>query len=157
MEFIYDRTQGDVDRVIELNRKYVEGSITEDEKAEWASDMKGALNLSDITRIEGNIKALAEFFEVSIGLDPYPDKTTRSIPRVNRDYKRILDNLQVLRDAWFALSDTPGTPAQPLNTYQKWNDIERILHDLNYTYEGYINGFSYCGTEVYAGEGIGDL
>lgn len=157
MEFIYNRTQEDVNRVIELNRKYVDGSITEDEKAEWGSDMKGALNLSDITRIEDNIKALAEFFEVSITPDPYPDKTTRSIPRVNRDYKRILDNLQVLRNSWFALSATPATPTQPLNTYQKWNDIERILHDLNYTYEGYINSFNYCGAEIYAGEGIGEL
>ncbi len=156
MEFIYDRKQEDVDRVIELNKKYVDGSITEDEKAEWASNMKGAFNLSDLTRIEGNIKALADFFKVSIGVDPYPEKTTRFIPR-NRDYKRILDDLKLLRDAWFALSDTPAIPDQPLNTYQKWNDIEKNLHDLNYTYEGYINGFNYCDTEIYAGEGFGDL
>lgn len=157
MEFIYDRTQADVDRVTELNRKYVDGSITDKEKVEWTGDMKGAFNVSDLVRIEDNMKTLSDFFRVTISESPFPEKTTQYIPQINRDYKRILDNLKKLRDAWFSLSDTPETPEQPLNTYQKWNDIEKILYDLNYTYEGYINGQNYCGTEIYAGEGIGDL
>jgi len=153
MEFIYDRTRGDVDRVTELNKKYLERTITDEEKKEWAGNLKGAINIADMNRIEGNIAVIANFLGVLV--------TTRTwiagdIPRV-ADYQRIRDNVESLRATWHVISETPETPNQPLNTYQKWNDIERILHDLNYTYEGYINSFNYCGAEIYAGEGIGEL
>ena len=153
MEFVYDRTQEDVDRAAELNRKYISGRITEDEKQEWMGDLKGALNLSDLNRIEGNLSVIAGVLQISVENKSW---NCGDIPRVD-DYKRILDNVRKLRESWFALSDTPQIPVQPLNTYRKWNDIERILHDLNYTYERYTNSLYYCGTEIYAGEGIGDL
>ena len=35
MEWIYDRTQADVDRVSLLNQKYATGAISEEEKKEW--------------------------------------------------------------------------------------------------------------------------
>lgn len=75
------------------------------------------------------------------------------IPRVS-DYLRIRGNLQVIKDAWMALSDSPAVPDQPLNTYKKWNDIEKLLHDVNYTYDRTVSSYDYCG-EIYAGEGIG--
>ncbi len=153
MEFIYDRTQADVDRVRELNHKYVKGIITESEIVEWMSGSKGALNLFDLNRIEENVKILASYLAVSVNTKTW---NKGDIPRVN-DYKRILGNVQKIRDAWFVLTTTPATPKQPLNNYEKWNDIERILHDLDYTYNRYINNFYYCDTEIYAGEGIGDL
>ena len=151
--FVYDRTQDDVDKVKELNLKYLSGTITEEEKEEWSRPHKGALNLSDMNRIEGNISVLSEYLSIPL--------TTKSwsmgdIPRAG-DYLRIRNNIDMLRGAWFVLSDTPNTPTQPLNTYQKWNDIERILHDLNHTYQKYINSFYYCDTEVFAGEGVGIL
>lgn len=153
MEFIYDRTQKDVDRAAELNKKYAGGRITESEKQEWMGNLKGALNLSDLNRIEGNLDALARLFQTTVQIKNW---VCGEIPRAG-DYKRILDNVQKIRDAWFVPSHTPPTPVQPLNTYGKWNDIERILHDLHETYERYRNNICYCGAETYAGEGIGDL
>lgn len=153
MEFIYDRTQEDVDRAADLNRKYVSGRITESEKREWMGNLKGALNLADLNRIERNLDALARLFNTPVQKKNW---AVGDIPRAG-DYKRILDNVQKIREAWFVRFDTPPTPAQPLNTYGKWNDIERILHDLNDTYERYRNNVCYCGTQLYAGEGIGDL
>lgn len=153
MEFIYDRTEEDVKRAAELNEKYAGGRITEHEKQEWMGNLKGALNLSDLNRIEGNLAVLAQHFNTTVAQKTW---ACGDIPRTG-DYKRILDNVQNVRSAWFALSDTPPTPVQPLNTYGKWNDIERILHDLNYTYQRYINNVCYCGTEICAGERIGDL
>lgn len=148
MEFVFDRTQDDVNRLKELNQKYIKGTITESEIAEWMSGGKGALNLSDLNRVEGNVKTLASYLAVSVDTRTW---SKGDIPRTS-DYKRILENVQKIRDAWFALTTTPITPKQPLNYYEKWNEIERILHDLNYTYEGYRNSFYYCGAELYAGE-----
>ena len=51
--FVYDRTQDDVDeikRLLSIGWKY----MTDIEKADWMHGMKGALNLSDIKRIENN-------------------------------------------------------------------------------------------------------
>ena len=78
------------------------------------------------------------------------------IPRVS-DFKRICDNVQRIREAWSALKDTPATPDPPLITYQKWNAIERILHDVKYVYDRVVGSYYYCGDEIYAGEGIGIL
>ena len=151
MEWIYDRTQSDVDRVRELNAKYIAGTISDDEKAEWAAGLKGALNVSDLNRIEGNMATVAGKVAASIKTKSW---SYGDIPRVS-DYLRIRGNLQVIKDAWMALSDSPAVPDQPLNTFQKWNDIEKLLHDVNYTYDRTVSSYDYCGSEIYAGEGIG--
>lgn len=153
MEFVYDRTQSDVDRVKELNRKYLSRTITEEEKTEWSAGLKGALNISDLNRIESNTAQLASLLAVTVQTKTWD---YNDIPRAN-DYLRIRNNVQAVRDAWASLSDTPETPTQPLITFQKWNDIERILHDVNYVYERTMNSYYYCDTEIYAGEGAGIL
>lgn len=150
---VYDRTQKDVERVVELNYKYLEQTITDAEKAEWAAGMKGALNISDINRIEENTALLAAFFAVTVNTKKW---TTGDIPRES-DYQRIRDNVQAVRRSWNVLGGTPATPTQPLNTYQKWNDIEQILNDLLATYNRTMNAYYYIGDELYAGEGIGIL
>lgn len=151
--FVYDRTQDDVDKAKKLNLKYLNGTITESEKEEWKQSLKGVLNLSDINRIESNMSVLAEYLSVPLTVKSW---SMGDIPRAG-DYLRIRDNVDVLRGAWMVLQDTPDTPTQPLNTFQKWNDIERILHDINHTYQKYINSFYYCDAEMFAGEGIGIL
>lgn len=150
---VYDRTQADVDRVLELNQKYLARTITDEEKVEWAGGLKGALNISDLNRIEENTALLASLLAVTAQTKTW---NYNDIPRAS-DYLRIRNNVQSVRDAWAALSDTPDTPTQPLVTYQKWNDIERILHDVNYVYERTMNSYYYCDTEIYAGEGAGIL
>lgn len=151
--FVYDRTQKDVDRVKELNLKYLNGTITESEKEKWKQSLKGVLNLSDINRIENNMSVLAEYLSVSLVVKSW---RMGDIPRFG-DYARIRDGVDSLRGAWVVLPDTPDTPTQPLNTYQKWNDIEQILHDIYYAHKKYIDSFYYCGTEMFSGEGIGML
>lgn len=147
MEFVFDRTQADVDRVSELNKKYLTSTITEEEKEEWLVGNKGALNFSDLNRIENNVETLATYLVVTVITKTW---NRGDIPKVS-DYQRILDNIQKVRNAWLVLSEPP-TPEQPLNTYQKWNDIEQILYDINTAYERYINSFYYSGGEIYAGD-----
>lgn len=148
MEFVFDRTQDDVDRVKELNKKYINGAITDEEKEEWFEGSKATLKFSDLNRIEKNIETIASYLIVNV-----ITKTWRrgDKPMVS-DYARILENVQKIRDAWFNLSESPPTPMQPLTAYQKWNDIERILYSVNLAYERYINSFCYCGDEIYTGD-----
>lgn len=153
MEWVYDRTQADVERVKALNDKYAAGTISEEEKREWAAGMKGALNAADLNRIESNIREIAEALAVSVTVKMWG---ADQIPRAS-DFKRIRDNVQRIREAWSALKDTPATPDPPLTTYQKWNAIERILHDVKYVYDRVMGSCYYCGDEIYAGEGIGIL
>lgn len=158
MEWIFDRTQEDVDRAIYLNQKYMSGTITDEEKAEWQSDLKGALNASDLNRIEGNIAELANDIAkevLSFDLKSIVTKqwSGTGLPRVS-DFLRIKNNVQALRDAWYTTGATPDTPEPPLNYFEKINDIERILHDLHETYLATISHYDYCG-EFYAGEGAG--
>ena len=159
LNFVYDRTQADVDRLKELNSRYLARTITDREIREWSTGingkagLKGALNLSDVNRVEENTSAIARCLATIVSTKEWE---YGDIPRVS-DYQRIRNNVQKIKDSFMALSDTPDVPDQPLNTYQKWNDIERILHDVYYIYVRLQNSYHYCGTEVYAGEGIGDL
>lgn len=157
--FIFDRTQEDVDRVIELNKKYLNGTITWDEMREWNNGtngrpgLKGAFNLSDINRIEGNIDIISKIFIVTADVKEWK---LGDIPRTS-DYQRIRKNTKKIHALSFVRSDTPEVPDSPLNTFQKWNDIEKILYDAYDIYVRLKNSYYYCGTELCAGEGIGDL
>ncbi len=159
LDFVYDRTQADVDRVKELNTKYLNGTISEDEKREWSTGingsrgLKGAFNLCDLQRVESNTQVIGGLAAATVSTK---DWAYGDIPRIS-DYARIRENVQKIRDSQMVLSVTPEVPGQPLSTFQKWNDIEKILHDVYYVYTRLQESYYYCGTEMYAGEGIGDL
>ena len=130
MEFVYDRSAQDV---LQMTKK-------------------GVLNAEDINRIENNTGDIADKIAVPVTVKSW---SVGGLPRVS-DYKRIRDNVERIRQGYGIRSDTPVTPEQPLNTYQKWNDIERILFDVNDLYDRTENARAYCG-EIFAGEGDGIL
>lgn len=130
MEFVYDRSAQDV---LQMTKK-------------------GVLNAEDINRIENNTGDIADKIAVPVTVKSW---SVGGLPRVS-DYKRIRDNVERIRQGYGIRSDTPVTPEQPLNTYQKWNDIERILFDVNDLYDRTENARAYCG-EIFAGEGVGIL
>lgn len=148
--FVYDRTQADVDRVQELRNIGWE-NMTDSEKTEWQQGMKGAFNLSDVRRNENNCYVIAQLLNIFLvtckdNLPTYPDKTY---------FDSLLKNVTALRNAGYRYAETPEVPQQPINTYQKINDIEKILHDI---YEVYNSNFvHYAGEEIYAGQSIGLL
>lgn len=145
---VTDRTQSDVERVLKLLKKGWQ-SFSQEEKEEWQNGLKGALNRADLERIQNNIQLLSDVLELDLAVDTIPD-----IPKVNF-YNALARNVEAIRGAYCIHSDTPPTPNAPLNTYQKWNDIEKILLDV---YEILLNNFSYyCGNEIYAGDTTGLL
>lgn len=126
--FIYDRSENDI--------------LEHTEKA--------YLNAKDLNRIEKDIEILAEYLNVDVTVKTWE---IGSLPRAS-DFKRILDNVQTLVDDYMVREDTPVAPVQPLNHFQKWNDIEHILHDLFWIYIGNLNNIYYC-SEMSCGEEIG--
>lgn len=149
--FVYDRTQADVDRVLELKQKGW-NNLSAEEKAEWLSGrMKGALNLSDLKRIENDCYVIAQLLRIEL--------TTRkdNLPRYPNTayFDTMLANVETLRSAGYKYVETPEIPAQPINSYQQLNDIERILHDVYEVFN--TNYVYYAGGEIYAGDTIGLL
>lgn len=157
--FVYDRTQADVDRVKYLNKKYLNRTITYEEMLEWDTGingkfgLKGVFNLADINRNEHNCQVIGGFLTTTVNTKEWE---YGEIPRVS-DYTRIEENVTKIREALAVRDDTPNVPDRPFNTFQKWNDIEHILHDVYDIYIRLKNSYYYCGTEIYAGEGIGDI
>lgn len=144
--FVYDRTQADVDRAKELyNIGWV--NLTEAQKEEWLSGLRGCLNTADLSRIENNIFAISQLFDIQLqtNKDSVPD-----IPDVTY-FEKLLENVAALRATGFIYLTTPAVPEKPVNTYQKVNDIERILRDIYSAYIANNTSRIYCG-ETYAGE-----
>lgn len=129
---IFDRTEQDVLKVItydNIGYKY----LTTEQKSEWDNGLKGALNYTDLNRIEGNVSHLFNIFGVS-NIIAKTDWTYTDIATLS-DFQRIVDNIDSLRELFNVFDTTPITPSVPINTYKKVNDIEKILHDMYYIYE----------------------
>lgn len=145
---VTDRTQSDVERVLDLLKKGWQ-SFTEEEKETWQNGLKGALNRADLERIQNNVQLLSDVLELDLVVEEIPE-----IPKENF-YNALAVNVEAIRGAYCIHADTPPTPPAPLNTFQKWNDIEKILLDV---YEILMNNFSYyCGNEIFAGDTSGLL
>ena len=124
--FVTDRTQQDVD----------------------TGTKKGFLNASDLNRIEKNSYTIGNL--VAIPITANQDWRIGDLPRAG-DYTRIREQVQKLRD-FVHRETTPEVPESPLNTYQKYNDIEQIQKDCFDIYVGNMKNIIYAG-EIYAGEG----
>ena len=139
IEPIYDRTEQDVLHVKRLIEDIKSGIATPQEIVEYSTDLKGAINTSDLQRILGNIEYVADMLDVTIQTQTVPE-----IPRVSW-YSTLLSNLTSVLNKYIKYSDTPDIPTQPINTYEKWNTIEKILWDIKTIYEA--NEHYYAGNE----------
>lgn len=145
---VTDRTQSDVERVLELLEKGWQ-NFSDEEKIEWSVGMKGALNAADLERIQSNIQLLSDVLELNLSVPAVPNLPDEIF------YETMRNNIINIRGAYCIHTTTPETPETPLNTFSKWNDIERILTDV---YEILLNNFYYyCGSEIYAGDDTGLL
>ena len=151
-EPIFDRTQSDVIKLQDfLSRGYK--NLTADEKNEWLNtNFKGALNSSDLNRIEQNMNVLSDFLGLAIITKTWQET---DIP-TDSDFKRIKNSLISIRnkaeEMELLYDSTPEIPELPWNSYQKINDIEKIIYD---TYSLHTAKYYYCGQELYCGETIG--
>lgn len=162
---IYDRTQADVDRVIELKTKILTqglSSLTADEKTEYLSGMKGAYNASDLNRVGGAVSYVAGrltdiptelltylaskdvaddyIFQMhydpdSIDVDPKLDWSEEDIPS-DTEISKYLSDISTLRGVLTLPTDVPDVPSSlDYFVFTTANDIEYILYVVDVTAE----------------------
>lgn len=150
---ITDRTQADVDRRDELKAKGWQG-MTDEEKAEWQTSLKGGYNYTDMNRVENAVEYVANrLTEAGYYIVPVVKKTwtVTSKPTVE-DIKRYMKNVADIRATLATFSTTPEAPttAQKL-TYQMANDIEQILLDVDELITRMADAYFYSA-DLYNGE-----
>lgn len=146
MIFIYDRTQDDVNKVKELNEKLQLGTITDEELVEWRTNLKGAINRADLERLLSNM--------IQLALELHVELITNSIPEIPTVswYTVFLQDITKIKEAYMVHSGTPGIPIQPLNTFEKWNIIEKNLFDIDDILSHRL--IYHCGNELISGDDI---
>jgi hypothetical protein len=146
---IFDRNAEDALRVkyfLSLGYK----NMTSSEKETWLnSDLKGALNASDLSRIESNMSIISEILKIQIETKTWSEL---DIPNTS-DFSRIRSNLILIKNNALVHDTTPNVPDLPFNNYQKINDIEKILFDIHEILTSQT--YYYCGLELYCGENMG--
>ena len=143
---IFDRTQNDVDTAILLRDTKVKNFETLTE-SEIATLEKGMLTFNTINRIENKQDELKNLFnEMGYWNTQITNKTWGENDIFNADeFQRIIDNTNVLRQAFFVYKATPNTP--PISYY--WDDInalEKILNDLEVMINDVKSHYRECGT-----------
>ena len=152
---IFDRTQNDVDtaRIIR-NEKVKFDPITmqptnldELTPSELETLTKGTFNYTDLNRIEAKQEELKTLFNnMGYWNTPITNKTWGENDIFNADeFKRILDNTNILRNAFFVYKATPNTP--PISYHwQDINALEKILNDLDVMINDVKSNYRECGT-----------
>ena len=136
---ITDRSASDAEKAQEYWTRGFD-NLTASEQSEFMAGMKGSLNTSDLTRIQGNISILSEQLNLKLTVSSVPEYPKETL------FTEILSNITAIRS-----SVEVGTiPEAPINTYTKVNQIEDLLMEVH---DILINHYYYCG-EIYAGETI---
>lgn len=103
---------------------------------------KGYLNYTDMNRIEGNIAWIGELMGVSVEIKTW---TTLTVP-TSADFTRIKDNIELLKEH-ITFTKYDSSPDNPINTYDKVNQIETLIDAIEGDFEIVL------GANLYAGEG----
>lgn len=122
-ELIFDRTQGDV-----LNKT-----------------PKGKYEYTDLNRIEEWCEYLAEIlnsYSYNVNITVKTNWTRLDMPTVSK-IERIRQNVLQLKNAYYSFTQVPIN----LNfmTFEKANDIEKILNEIDILLVHMENYFVYCG------------
>lgn len=109
-------------------------------------NLKGCLNLSDITRIEDNVTYLATrltqyLYPVSVNTKEWAKD---DLPN-DRDMKRIIDNIHSLMSGFATSSESAILPDSMLS-YEDINALELNLHLLKQMFDVMVESFIKSGT-----------
>ena len=144
MNPVFNRTQKDVDLATRKIAEWIASDINGTTNV--AYELKGCLNVSDINRIEGNIKFLSQ--ELS-KYYYYPSTSTKAwvsseVPD-EREIKRILDSIKGIIAAFYKPKNAPDVPNRLLR-YEEVNNVEKNLFLIKELLDGMVNSFKKSGT-----------
>ena len=137
---VYDRTLSDVDEAIRVLTELKNGGNGA------VSELKGCFNATDMNRIEGNIRYLADTLTT---LYYFTSVTTKSwgkegLPTVT-DINRLMQNVKNIRASYYQPTGMPTLPSN-LTTFTEVNNLERSLSKYKSYLDNMINSFRECGT-----------
>lgn len=143
---IFDRIQSDVDTAILLRDTKVK-NFQELTESEIATLEKGTITYNTLNRIENKQDELKNLFN---DMGYWNTLTTNKVWGENDilnvdDFQRIIDNTNVLRNAFFVYKDTPNTPPISYH-YNDINALEKILYDLDVMINDVKSHYRECGT-----------
>ena len=143
---IYDRTQKDIDNALAARHKIQIGEeISEDDILALE---RGTFSVTSINRIE---TAQSNLHNAFISSGYICQQITNKVWEENEeiftieDLNRIIQNDDVLKRAFYPLSDTPKIP-NAVYHFNSINDIEKILYDLDRNYQYMVSNWRECGT-----------
>lgn len=143
---IYNRTLDDVKSAKKLVDEKVK-TFQELTEAETAILERGRFTINTINRIESKQTQLKIMFN---------DIGYYNVNIVNKswgigdffsakDLKRIVNNVIVLRNAFFVFKDTPNNPKAKYH-YKEINSMEKVLYDLDRMTNLVVEYYNECGT-----------
>ena len=152
---ITDRTLQDFQRWLYLRDKGW-ANMTDAEKAEWQTDLKGAYNYSDINRVSVVLNYLRDRLTESgyLGGNEFNLPTTWDSTHVMTDaaFKEYINAVGTVRNAMSHKRTTPDAPQYTgAIDYIEANNIELILPDIDELITNMRNARNYCG-ELFSGE-----
>lgn len=122
-------------------------NLTTEQKNEWLSGMKGALNSSDLNRIESNQQYILNLLSNQYILTFKTNWLMTDFVE-DSDENRILMNLKTLMQP-FNFEEEPQVPEKPLNYFEKINQIENIILQM---YNKYYSKIKYYEFQTDNGE-----
>lgn len=143
---ITDRTILDIDKLQEYDEIGYK-NLTTEQKNEWLSGMKGALNSSDLNRIESNQQYILNILSNQYILTFKTNWLMTDFVE-DSDENRILMNLKTLMQP-FNFDEEPQVPEKPLNYFEKINQIENIILQI---YNKYYSKIKYYEFQTDNGE-----
>lgn len=143
---IFDRTQNDVNEAIRLREEKIK-KFEELTEAEVSILEKGTMTVNTLNRIENKQSELKGAFN-SIGYWNIETNNkqwdyTQIFDEV--EFQRIVNNTDILRNAFFVYKNTPSTPRVSYY-YSDINSLEKILYDLEEMMEYVKDNYLECGT-----------
>lgn len=132
---VRDRTQSDVDY-----------AISQIKSGNNSKEFKGCFNVTDINRIENNIRYIADRLNVLKYSNTVETKQwdMYGIPNAT-EVTRLINNVSKIITAYYK---PPGSPTLPttLLIYSEVNDLEKLLYMIKHLIDEEENAFRYCGT-----------
>ena len=129
---IYTRTANDVKEAIRLREEKVQKGVGLTEK-EADTLERGMLTINTLNRIEGKQKELVQIFNSmgywNVAIVNKTWKQRKEDIFTEADFQRIVNNCEMLKEAFYIFSDTPKKPKAEYS-YKTFNALEKILFDL---------------------------
>lgn len=152
---ITDRSYLDYARWLTLRNKGF-ANMTEAERAEFAGDMKGAYNASDLNRVGGALNYLRDRLTAAgyLGGNEFTAVTSWTLSQIPtaEQFTYYLKAVETIRAAMSQKATTPETPEDVGSLdFEGANAIERILLDIEELINKMLAARYYVG-ELYSGE-----